>query len=218
MAKKLAANGRAASKTRPAFKVENGVVEIPLDDLAAFFARPNHFLAEHRLNARIPWIDRLDDSESLAAKLGKPLRSKLALEHLSDTHKALAAELETEAGRAPDPEAALENIRKIKPEKTVEIKRGRKVLYSCVDIDGQPRNLADAYLDFLKIPEHCETLEIDVGGTAVGIPMSCRTVDLPTSESSGGSMNSNFAISSCFSARYRHCRLARQFLHHSPTE
>ena len=188
VAKRLAANGRAAEKTSPAFAVENGVAEITLDELAAFFTRPNRFLAEERLNARIPWVDRLDDSESLAARLGKPLRRKLALERLNDERKALAAELETETGRAPDPAAAFAKIQKIDPGRTVEIKRNRQVVYSCVDHDRRPLDLADTYRYFLQTSdENAKTLEIDVGGTTVRLSLSYQTVDLATSENGDGS-------------------------------
>ena len=150
---------------------ENGVTEIALDDLVAFFAQPNRFLLEKRLKAKTLWTSELNDEECLAANLDKTLKKRLALEEVPPSQPP--AQLVVEMGNAPDEDSAEDAIADAKNryDRVIEFTSGRgknkTTVHVCLGDDGKPRNLANAYQEYLKQPTENFVFELPMsaGGT-----------------------------------------------------
>ena len=128
---------------------DEGVTEIALDDLVAFFSHPNRYLFQRRLRAATPWFEDFNDSECLEAKLSKALTRELALgEGPRDS-----AALSVETGQAPDMKAAEEAVEGI-----------------------QEHAMAEDYKIFEKEKTEPRAIELEVAGKAVRLTGTFRTV------------------------------------------
>ncbi len=158
---------------------EDGVTEISLDELVAFFSHPNRFLIEERLNGKIQWTDNLNDEECLETRLDKALKRKLALE---DDSERPSVELVVEKGNSSDErtaEIAIE-LASQRHGRVIEFVKSRKTVYACHGDGGELLNLAMTYKVFLERPTEDMRLELSISGRPFRLTGSYRTLTLQT--------------------------------------
>ena len=157
--------------------VATGDTVIEVDDLAAFYSRPNHFLARNRLAVRLskPNYDNLEDEDSLEAELPRELTRTLLVRGAEAVNVDEAAERLIECGITMD---RAELAGKMKAEGDAgEEYRGRRVKYKKTESDGfacADKTAAEALVEWednsVSVPYH---VELDVDGHRV-ILTGCR--------------------------------------------
>ena len=157
--------------------VASGDTVIEVDDLAAFYSRPNHFLARNRLAVRLskPNYDNLEDEDSLEAELPRELTRTLLVRGAEAVNVDEEAERLIECGITMD---RAELAGKMKVEGNAgEGYRGRRVKYKKAESDGfacADKTAAEALVEWednsVSVPYH---VELDVDGHRV-ILTGCR--------------------------------------------
>ena len=113
-----------------------GDTVIEVDELAAFYSRPNRFLARNRLSVNLskPGYDRLEDEDSLTASLPKDLKRRLLL------RGADAVNADEEAGRLIESGISMDNAtlaEEVKAQADAgEAFRSRRLKYKRTQSDG----------------------------------------------------------------------------------
>ena len=171
------ANSRAPLAVAPFAFAAAGDTMIEVEDLAAFYSRPNHFLAKNRMGVRLskPGYDNLEDEDSLAVDLPRDLERTLLL------RGADAVDVDEEAERLVDSGITMD-----KAELAVAVKnkgdagetyRQRLLKYTRNESDGftcADKTAAEAFVawedDAESVPYH---VELDVDGHRV-VLMGCR--------------------------------------------
>ena len=175
----------------------DGVTVIPLEDLAEFYAGPNHFLAKQRLGLKSAWFDKeLDDQEAMTASFDKYWQVDALLCGTADA-EALAP-VAVEEGMAPDcTEAAVAIAEK---QSEFDKKRRRTLRFSgeyAGNSCAEEQSVVAAYQLFCERAsiESC-TLKCEIGVSGqerqVELPFVYRCVSLPVQ--SGGELDFVFAF------------------------
>ncbi|MBR1589020.1 MAG: exodeoxyribonuclease V subunit gamma, partial [Kiritimatiellae bacterium] len=169
---------RASLAVAPFAYAAAGDTVIEVDDLAAFYSRPNHFLARRRMDVRLskPGYDNLEDEDSLAADLPRDLERTLLLRGADAVDADEEAERMVESGVTMD---RAELAAKMKEEGDAgEGYRGRRLKYKKAESDGftcaDDKTAAGAFAEWEdgaeSVPYH---VELDVDGCRV-ILTGCR--------------------------------------------
>ena len=172
------ADAAATLEVAPFAYAAAGDTVIEVEDLAAFYSRPNHFLARNRMGVRLskPGYDNLEDEDSLAADLPRDLERTLLL------RGADAVDVDEEAERLVESGITMDNVElagKMKEKGDAgEGYRGRRLKYKKAESDGftcaDDKTAAEAFVAWEdgaeSVPYH---VELDVDGHRV-IVTGCR--------------------------------------------
>ncbi len=166
---------------------DEGETVVSVDELAEFFACPNSFLIEKRLNLRKLWIGGLNDEDVQATRLEKHKKTELILDtDRSDKDNESLAKICVEKGISPNDSSAKQAI------DDVSQGDGTKKLraYPLVFKDKEPSRkeytcpgvkVVDAYRQFLL--QHVDdrlSVEFSLDGRIIRIPFTYQGVPLET--------------------------------------
>ena len=167
----------ATLEVAPFSYAASGDTVIEVDDLAAFYSRPNRFLARNRLavNLSRPGYDSLEDEDSLEAALPRDLSRTLLLRGADGVDVDEEAERLVEDGMTMDHD---ELASKVKDEADAgEGYRSRRLKYKKAESDGftcADKTAAEAFVAWEDgaepVPYH---VELDVDGHHV-VLTGCR--------------------------------------------
>ena len=168
----------ATLEVAPFAYAADGDTVIEVDDLAAFYSRPSHFLARNRMGVRLskPGYDNLEDEDSLVADLPRDLERTLLLRGADAVDVDEEAERLVESGITMD-SAELAIAMKGKGEAGEEY-RSRRLKYKKAESDGftcaDDKTAAGAFVEWEDgaelVPYH---VELNVDGRRV-ILTGCR--------------------------------------------
>ena len=151
-----AETGLPLSELVPFAFADEGETVIDVEDLVAFYGRPQRFLANRKLGLRLfnPKYDVLSDDDSSAAEISAHLRSEVLLASDSDVGvRTVESERMVEEGAAPDAGMAEAELETQVGDEAIEKFQSKVVDFAKKDRDqddfacpGEP--LAKRYLEF----------------------------------------------------------------------
>lgn len=176
--------------------------EIKLDELAAFCAQPNQFLAKQlKLAVSIPKRDRIDDEDGLDARLPDELDNKILIRGLDDDDlggDVVETFLETASS------LSREEIVDLAKKRDADVQKYRERPLSCKDNDGNTFDCPDktAAQALAAWQDEAETTQVraDVsvrleGGRSVSVEVSGSRRSVRLNETPSGEMEYAFVFS-----------------------
>ena len=155
-----------------------GATMIEVDDLASFYARPNHFLARNRLSVNLskPGYDNLEDEDSLTASLSDDLARRLLLRGRNSVNEDDEAGRLIESGITMDKATLAEEVRT--KADAGETYRSRRLRYRRNENDGfalaDDKTAAEALVAWEDGAEHIPySVDLEVDGHRV-LLAGCR--------------------------------------------
>ena len=113
---------------------ESGKTVIDLDDLVAFYSRPNHFLASRRLDVRLskPKYDILNDDDALETSIGMDFQDAILLGKKEFDDPAILAESErmVESGSAANADQASAALKSGLSDETIQEFQSRTIEFA----------------------------------------------------------------------------------------